>query len=393
MTTEIQGVKLDEAERSTPVLPRDISTDELVFNMGPQHPSTHGVLRVVMRTDGEVVLGCQPLIGNLHRCCEKILENLTYVQGLPYVDRMDYLAALNMEIGLVLAVERAAEIEVPKRAQYLRVIMCELNRVISHLFSAGQFGLDMGAFTPFLYMFREREEGISVINEVTGGRLLYHYIRYGGVTRDVSKDWLGKVLKFCDRVESHMDEYNNLLTYNHIFLKRSTGVALIDRDTCLRFGVTGPVLRGAGVKRDVRKDMPYSSYEDFDFDLVTAPCDEGVVGDAWNRHRVRLLEILESIRIIRQAVEKLPDTEIAHKKVTRGWKAPPGEAYVASEAPRGEISCYFVSDGGKFPYRARMRGPSFYNISVITQTCRGLLIGDMIALLGSVDITLGEVDR
>jgi len=240
MTTKIQGVKLDEAERSAPVLPRDISTDELVFNMGPQHPSTHGVLRVVMRTDGEVVLGCQPLIGNLHRCCEKILENLTYVQGLPYVDRMDYLAALNMEIGLVLAVEKAAEIEVPKRAQYLRVIMCELNRVISHLFSAGQFGLDMGAFTPFLYMFREREEGISVINEVTGGRLLYHYIRYGGVTRDVSKDWLGTVLKFCDRVESHMDEYNNLLTYNRIFLNRTCGVAMIDKDTCLRYAVTGP---------------------------------------------------------------------------------------------------------------------------------------------------------
>jgi len=393
MTTEISGVKLDEAERSAPVLPRDISTDELVFNMGPQHPSTHGVLRVVLRTDGEVVLGAQPLIGNLHRCCEKILESLTYIQGLPYVDRMDYLGALNMEMGLVLSVEKAAGIGVPKRAQYLRVIMCELNRIISHLFSAGQFGLDMGAFTPFLYMFREREEAISVINEVTGGRLLYHYIRYGGVTRDVSADWLGKVRKFCDRVESHMDEYNNLLTYNHIFIKRTAGVALIDRETCLRFGATGPVLRGAGVARDVRKDIPYSSYDDFDFDLVTAPCDEGVVGDSWNRHRVRLLEILQSVKIIRQAVANLPDTETAHKKVTRGWKAPPGEAYVASEAPRGEISCYFVSDGGKFPYRARMRGPSFFNIAVITETSRGLLIGDMIALLGSIDITLGEVDR
>ena len=393
MTTEIQGVKLNESERSAPVLPRDIASDELVFNMGPQHPSTHGVLRVVMRTDGEVVLGCQPLIGNLHRCCEKILENLTYIQGLPYVDRMDYLGAINMEMGLVLSVEKAAGIEVPKRAQYLRVIMCELNRIISHLFSAGQFGLDMGAFTPFLYMFREREEGISVINEVTGGRLLYHYVRYGGVTRDVSKEWLGKVLAYCDLVESHIDEYNNLLTYNHIFLKRTTGVAMLDRETCLRFGATGPVLRGAGVARDMRKDMPYSSYDDFDFDLITAPCDHGVVGDSWNRHRVRLLEITESIKIIRQAVEKLPDGDTAHPKVSRGWKAPPGEAYVASEAPRGEISCYFVSDGSKNPYRARMRGPSFYNIALITETARGLLIGDMIALLGSIDITLGEVDR
>ena len=393
MTTQIQGVKLDGGERSAPVLPRDISTEELVFNMGPQHPSTHGVLRVVLRTDGEVVLGCQPLIGNLHRCCEKILENLTYVQGLPYVDRMDYLAALNMEMGLVLSVEKAAQIEVPKRAQYLRVIMCELNRVISHLFAAGQFGLDMGAFTPFLYMFREREEGITLINRATGGRLLYHYIRYGGVTRDVSEDWCKACLRYCDLVASHMDEYNNLLTWNHIFLHRSCGVALIDADTAMRFGATGPILRAAGIKRDIRKDIPYSSYEDFDFDVPVGPFEKGVAGDSWNRYRQRLLEIEESLKIVRQAVQNLPEGEIAHKKVSRGWKAPAGEAYVASEAPRGEISCYFVSDGGRHPYRVRMRGPSFFNIAVLEETARGLLIGDLIALMGSVDITLGECDR
>jgi len=393
MSTQIQGVKLDEGERSAPLLPRDIQTDELVFNMGPQHPSTHGVLRVVLRTDGEVVLACQPLIGNLHRCCEKILENLTYVQGLPYVDRMDYLGALNMEMGLVLSVEKAGQIEVPKRAQYLRVILCEINRAISHLFCAGQFGLDMGAFTPFLYMFREREEGITLLNEVTGGRLLYHYIRYGGVTRDVSDDWRKRVLAWCDRVDAHMDEYNNLLTYNRIFLNRTCGVALLDRDICLRYGVTGPVLRAAGVPRDTRRDLPYSSYEDFEFKVPVAPFEHGVVGDAWNRHRQRLLELEESIKIIRQGVERLPAGEVSNAKVSRGWKAPPGEAYVASEAPRGEISCYFVSDGGKNPYRVRMRGPSFYNIAVITETARGLLIGDLIALIGSIDITLGEVDR
>jgi len=393
MTTQIQGVRLDEGERAAPVLPRDIATEELVFNMGPQHPSTHGVLRVVLRTDGEVVLDCQPLIGNLHRCCEKILENLTYVQGLPYVDRMDYLGALNMEMGLVLSVERVGEIEVPKRAQYLRVIMCEINRVISHLFAAGQFGLDMGAFTPFLYMFREREEALSLLNEVTGGRLLYHYIRYGGVTRDVSDAWRTKVLTWCDRVAEHMDEYNNLLTYNHIFLNRTVGVAIIDASQATRFGCTGPILRAAGVRRDLRKDMPYSSYEDFDFSVPVGPFDKGVVGDSWTRHRQRLLEIEESLKIIRQAVEKLPEGEVAHPKVSRGWKAPAGEAYVASEAPRGEISCYFVSDGGRSPYRCRMRGPSFFNISVLTETSRGLLIGDLIALMGSVDITLGECDR
>jgi len=339
------------------------------------------------------VLEAQPLVGNLHRCCEKILENLTYVQGLPYVDRMDYLGALNMELGLVLAVEKAAEIEVPKRAQYLRVITCEINRIISHLFASGQFGLDMGAFTPFLYMFREREEGIKLLNMVTGGRLLYHYIRYGGVTRDVSEEWTRFCLAWCDRVEKHLDEYDTLLTWNHIFLNRTCGVALMDAETCLDFGVTGPILRSAGVPRDLRKDMPYSSYEDFDFEVPQPPFEKGVAGDSWNRYRQRLMEIRESLEIIRQAVERLPEGEVQHKKVTRAWKAPPGETYVASEAPRGEISCYFVSDGGKFPYRARMRGPSFFNISVLEKVSRGLLIGDLIALMGSIDITLGEVDR
>jgi len=393
MTTRIQGVNLDDRERSAPVLPRDIQTDELVFNMGPQHPSTHGVLRLVLRTDGEVVLECQPLIGNLPRCCEKILENLTYIQGLPYVDRMDYLGALNMELGLVLSVEKAAGIEVPKRAQYLRVIVCEINRIISHLLATGQLGLDMGAFTPFLYMFREREAGISVLGEVTGGRLLYHFIRYGGVTRDVSDDWLGRVVEFCDLIDAHMDEYDNLLTYNKIFLNRTCGVAIIDKKTCLDFGCTGPVLRAAGVDRDLRRDMPYSSYEDCEFKVPVGPFEYGVVGDVWTRFRLRMHEMTESAKIIRQAVAKLPGGDIAHKKVSRGWKAPAGEAYVASEAPRGEISNYFISDGGKSPYRMRMRGPSFFNISVMTDTSRGLLIGDLVALIGSIDFTLGEVDR
>ena len=293
MTTQIQGVKLDDGERSAPVLPRDIQSDELVFNMGPQHPSTHGVLRVVLRTDGEAVLECQPLIGNLHRCAEKILESLTYVQGLPYVDRMDYLGALNMEMGLVLAVEKAAEVDVPKRAQYLRVVMCEINRIISHLIAAGQFGLDMGAFTPFLYMFREREEANTLLNEVTGGRLLFHYIRYGGVTRDVSADWCKRVLVWCDRMIEKLDEYHTLLTYNQIFLNRSCGVAIIDRETALGWGCTGPILRSAGVQRDLRKDIPYSSYEDFDFEVPVGPLEEGVIGDSWTRYRLRLYEIEE----------------------------------------------------------------------------------------------------
>ncbi len=390
--TTIQGVKF-EGEAVAPTLPRDIQTDEMVFNMGPQHPSTHGVLRVVVKTDGEVVLDCHPLIGNLHRCAEKILENLTYTQGMPYVDRMDYLGALNTEMGLALAAEKIAGVEIPKRAQYLRVIMCELNRVISHLFCAGQFGLDMGAFTPFLYMFREREEGISLINQVTGGRLLYHYIRYGGVTRDANQEWLDAAHKYCDVVRSHMDEYNNLLTYNRIFLNRTCGVAMIDKDTCLRYAVTGPILRAAGIQRDLRKDMPYSSYEDFDFEVPVGPFEEGVVGCSWTRHRQRLYEIEQSLDIVQQAIAKIPDGAFAHPKVTRAWKAPAGEAYVATESPRGELGFYIISDGSKMPYRVKTRGPSFSNISLLGECSRGLLIGDLIALIGSTDITLGEVDR
>ncbi|MFQ5843365.1 MAG: NADH-quinone oxidoreductase subunit D [Planctomycetota bacterium] len=393
MSPEIQGVKVDVSEPAAPVLPRDIQTEEMIFNVGPQHPATHGVLRVVVRTDGEVVLAAQPLIGNLHRCAEKIIESLTYVQGLPYVDRMDYLGSLNNELGIALVVEEAAGIEVPKRGQYLRVITCEVNRVISHLFAAGQFGLDMGAFTPFLYMFREREEGILLLNEITGGRLLYHYIRYGGVTRDVPAGWGERLLEWCDRVGGHLDEYNRLLTYNHIFVKRTAGVALLDADTCLRWGATGPILRAAGVRRDLRKDLPYSSYEDFDFDVPVGPYDRGVAGDSWNRHRQRLYEIEQSLEIIRQAVRNLPDGPVGNPKITRGWKPPPGEAYVATEVPRGELAYYFISDGGRNPYRMKARGPSFCNIALLQTASRGLLLADLVALIGSIDITLGEVDR
>ena len=386
-------IKIDHGEHAAPAVPRDVQTEEMIFNLGPQHPATHGVLRVVVRTDGEVVLGCQPLIGNLHRCAEKIIESLSYVQGLPYVDRMDYLGSLNNELGIALVVERAAEIEVPKRAQYLRVITCEINRIISHLLAAGQLGLDMGAFTPFLYMFREREEGILRLNEITGGRLLYHYIRYGGVTRDAPAGWLDSVVEWCDRVQRHLPEYNNLLTFNRIFLNRTCGVALLEKDVCLDYAATGPILRAAGVKRDLRKDMPYSSYEDFDFEIPVGPYEHGVAGDAWNRYRQRLIEIEESLKIIRQACANMPDTEIGHPKVTRAWKAPPGEAYVATEAPRGELSFYFISDGGRNPYRMKARGPSFNNIAVLETEARGLMLSDLIALIGSVDITLGEVDR
>ncbi len=390
MTSDI---KIDHGEHAAPAVPRDVQTEEMIFNLGPQHPATHGVLRVVVRTDGEIVLGCQPLIGNLHRCAEKIIESLSYVQGLPYVDRMDYLGSLNNELGIALVVEKAAGIEVPKRGQYLRVITCEINRVISHLFSAGQFGLDMGAFTPFLYMFREREEGILLLNEITGGRLLYHYIRYGGVTRDAPEGWTGRVAKWCDVVDEHLDEYNNLLTYNRIFLNRTCGVAMLPKDVCLRYAATGPILRGAGVKRDLRKDMPYSSYEDFDFEIPVGPFEHGVAGDSWNRHRQRLYEIEESLKIIRQACANLPDGDVGNRKVTRAWKAPPGEAYLATEAPRGELSFYFISDGGRNPYRMKARGPSFNNIAVLETEARGLMLADLIALIGSVDITLGEVDR
>jgi NADH-quinone oxidoreductase subunit D len=372
---------------------QSLRTEELVVNMGPQHPSTHGVLRVVVKTDGEVVTALQPHVGNLHRCAEKIGESVPYYQWIPYVDRMDYLAAINNEHGVCIAIERLGGIVVPERGEYIRIILAEVQRVLSHLMAVGVYGLDVGAFTPFLHTFREREKGLDLLDHISGGRLLYHVIRIGGVKRDLSPEWIDECRAWLDEVERRMPEYNALLLNNHIFQERTCGIGVIDRETAIAWGVTGPALRASGVDWDVRRDAPYGIYDRFEFDVPVAPSGiRGTVGDCFNRHWVRLMEMEQSIRIVREALRRLPGGEFT-AKVPRGFKPPKGEVFLRVENPRGELAYYLVSDGGEKAYRARCRGPSFSNIAVITEVAPGTLIADLVALMGSMDIVLGEVDR
>ena len=373
---------------------QSLRTEELVINMGPQHPSTHGVLRVVIKTDGEVVTALQPHVGNLHRCAEKIGESLPYYQFVPYVDRMDYLAAVNNEHGVCLAMERLGGIVVPERAEYIRIILAEVQRVVSHVMAVGVYGLDIGAITPFLHTVREREKGLDLLDHISGGRLLYHLIRIGGVKRDLSPEWIDECHAFLDEVERRMPEYNALLMDNHIFRERTCGIGVISRDDAIAWGVTGPALRASGVDFDLRRDAPYGIYDRFAFDVPVAPSGiAGVPGDCFHRHWVRVQEIAQAIRIARQALRELPPGEHQAKVPPKGFKPPKGEVYVRVENPRGELAYYFVSEGGDKPWRARCRGPSFSNIAVITKVARGILIADVVALMGSMDIVLGEVDR
>jgi NADH-quinone oxidoreductase subunit D len=372
---------------------QSLRTEELVVNMGPQHPATHGVLRVVIKTDGEVVTALQPHVGNLHRCVEKIGESLPYYQWLPYVDRMDYLAAINNEHGACIAIERLGGIVVPERGEYARILLAEVQRILSHLMAVGVYGLDVGAITPFLHTFRERERGLDLLDHVSGGRLLYHLIRIGGIKRDLTPEWLDECRAWIDEVERRLPEYNALLLNNHIFQERTCGIGVIDRATAVGWGVTGPALRASGVDWDTRRDAPYGIYDRFAFDVPTAPTGmAGTVGDCFARHWIRVKEIEQSIRIVRQALRELPPGEIA-AKLPKGFKPPKGEVYVRVENPRGELAYYLVSEGGDRPYRARCRGPSFSNIAVITEIAPGTLIADLVALVGSLDIVLGEVDR
>lgn len=372
---------------------RDLRTEEMVFNMGPQHPATHGVLRVVIRTDGEVVRALQPHVGNIHRCCEKIGESVPYYQWLPYVDRMDYLGAMCNEHLACMAIERLAGIEVPERAEYCRVIVAEVQRILSHIFAVGVYGLDLGAFTPFLHQFRERERGLDLLDHLSGGRLLYHYVRIGGVKRDLSPEWLDELRAFLDAVERRLPEYNTLLLHNRIFQDRTAGVGVIDRDTALRWGVTGPSLRAAGVDWDCRRDVPYSVYDRFDFEVPHGHSGiAGVVGDCFQRHWVRVREVEESLKIVRQALAGLPEGPVL-ANLPASLRPPEGEVYVRAENPRGELAAYMVSRGKDTAYRIRCRGPSFSNIAVITEVGEGTLIADLVALIGSLDIVLGEVDR
>jgi NADH-quinone oxidoreductase subunit D len=364
-----------------------LDSTELVLNMGPQHPSTHGVLRVILKLDGEKIIGTDCVIGYLHRGVEKIAENRTYAMFAPYVDRMDYVAAVSNGLGYCLAVEKLLNIEAPPRAQVTRVILTELNRIASHLLWLGTHALDIGATTPLFYVMREREEILNIFEKYCGARLTTHAFRIGGLQYELYEEFEADVLRFCDWFLPRVDEYEELLTENRIWVDRLKGVGILNAEDCKAYGVTGPVLRAAGVEWDLRRAQPYSGYQQYEFKIPT-----GQNGDTYDRYLVRMEEMRQSVRIIRQAVERIEPGPIM-AKVPKVLKPPPGEVYVSIEAPKGELGYFVVSDGSTQPYRVRVRPPSFVNLQALDKMARGGLIADIVAIIGTFDIVLGEIDR
>jgi len=363
-------------------------SDELVINMGPQHPATHGVLRVVLKLDGEKVVDADVRIGYLHRGVEKLCENRDYTQVVMLTDRMDYVAAATNNIGYVETVEKLMSIEVPRRAQYIRTALAELQRIASHLVWLGSHAMDIGAWTVFLYCLRERELVLDLFEEYCGARLTYNLTRIGGLPLDIPSGWAKKALTFCTVLEEKLPEYETLLTHNRIWLDRTRNVGVISGADAAAIGLCGPPLRASGVARDVRKDEPYAAYGEFQFDIPL-----GTRGDTYDRYIVRVEEMWQSVRIIRQAIEGLPEGPIIGK-VPRLIKPPAGETYHANESPKGEIGFFIVSDGkSPSPYRMRVRPPSFCNLQALRPLVRGHLVADVIAVIGTIDIVLGEVDR
>jgi len=370
-----------------PITTTYLDADELVLNMGPQHPATHGVLRVKLKLDGERVLGTECIIGYLHRGVEKIAENRTYAQFAPYVDRMDYVAAVTNGMGYCEAVEKLLAVEVPPRAQYTRMILAELQRIASHLLWLGTHALDLGAMTPVFYTFREREEILKIFENYCGARLTTHAFRIGGLQYDLYPGFESEVTKFCDYLLPKIDEYEQLLTTNRIWMKRTKKVGVLSAEDAIALGVTGPVLRGSGVKWDVRKVQPYEAYDKVEFEVPTGPN-----GDTYDRYLVRVAEMRQSVRIVRQCVERIAPGPILGK-VGEVIKPPAGEVYHSIEAPKGELGYLVVSDGSTHPYRVRVRPPSFVNLQALDIMSRGHLVADIVAIIGTIDIVLGEVDR
>ena len=362
--------------------------DELVLNMGPQHPSTHGVLRVVLRLDGERVVRADCIIGYIHRGVEKLCENRDWTQIILLTDRMDYVAATTSNLGYCEAVEKLMQVEVPRRARYIRTILAELQRIASHCLWLGTHAMDIGAMTVLLYAFREREHVLDLFEEYCGARLTYNSMRVGGLPLDIPSGWDKKVLAFCDLMEPKLEEYEQLLTNNRIWLQRTRNIGVISGEEATAIGLSGPPLRGSGVSRDLRKDEPNAAYEEFDFDIPL-----GTKGDTYDRYLIRMEEFRQSIRIIRQAITGLPEGPVMGK-VPRLLKPPAGETYHAIESPKGEIGYFLVSDGRSTnPYRFRVRPPSFCNLQALSRLVKGHLVADVVALIGTIDIVLGEVDR
>ncbi len=389
------------------------AANTMVLNMGPQHPSTHGVLRVVLELNGEIVVKARPVIGYLHTGIEKNMEAKTYSQALTMTDRIDYLAPLSNNLCYCLAVEKILGLEIPKRAQYIRVLLTEMTRIASHLVWLGTHAIDLGAMSVFLYTFREREEIMKIFEYVSGQRMMTSYFRIGGLALEPPPNWLDQVRRVIDALPAHIDEYEGLLTNNRIWLGRTKGVGYMSAEDAIALGASGPLLRASGVAYDVRKAFPYSSYDEFDFNIQTQ-----TAGDCFARYQVRVAEIRESIKIVRQAMEKIPaegpiravapgivppsreemkasiEGLIYHFKIfTEGFAPPPGEVYQAIESPRGELGFFVASDGSSHPYRVKVRAPSFINLQTLPKLCEGRLIADVVACIGTTDIVLGEVDR
>lgn len=407
---EQSSVTLEELRHL--VSDRAISGDTLLLNMGPQHPSTHGVLRLLLELDGETVVNCIPDIGYLHTGIEKNIEAKTYEKAEVMTDRIDYLNNLGNNLTYCLAVEKIAGLDVPPRAQALRVLLTELERIASHLVWLGTHALDLAAMSVFLYCFREREQILDIKELVSGARMMTTFFRPGGLWADVPAEFEGAVRQFIDTFPRRIDEYESLLTKNPIFLERTQKIGVLPADEAIRLGATGPVLRGSGVKYDVRKAEPYSGYEQYDFDIPVFP-----EGDTYARYRVRIQEMRESVKIIRQALDKLPygpvrsnnrkyvppprselsrsmEALIHHFKLwTEGFNLPKGSAHAVTESPRGELGVYLESDGGPQPYRCYWRTPSFANLQILPRLAKGHLVADMVALIGTIDIVLGDVDR
>jgi len=416
----------DSAARAADRLPlvdelRDLEGDKMIVNVGPSHPSTHGVLRIVLELDGETIIRATPDVGYLHRGDEKIAENMTYTQFIPYTGRLDYLAPLANNVAYALAVEKLMGIDgkLPPRCQYIRVICCELARISAHLLGLGAFAMDVGAMTVFLHTFTEREKIYNLAEALTGARFTTSYTRIGGLARDLPRGWVDAVRQFCDEVVVNFDESEKLLTRNRIFVDRTRDVGVISREMAIDYGLTGPNLRACGVDYDVRRASPYLVYRDLEFDIPV-----GSVGDCYDRYLVRMEEMRQSVRIIRQCLDRLPGgadnsqgepinipdgkvvlpakdrvltgmEELIHQfiLVTQGVNAPSGEIYFGAENPKGELGFYINSRGGGTPYRLKIRAPSFVNLGVLPELLPGYLMSDMVSILGSIDFVMGECDR
>jgi NADH-quinone oxidoreductase subunit D len=392
LKTDGRGVDLNNEidpvlDHSVDVETTVLGADEIIINMGPQHPSTHGVLRVKLKLDGEKVVGSECIIGYLHRGVEKIAEHRTYQQFAPYVDRMDYVAAVSNGLGYCEAVEKLMGVEAPPRARVIRTILTELQRIASHLVWLGTHALDIGALTPVFYCFREREEILKIFEKYCGARLTTHAFRIGGLQYEAYDELEADTERFCKDFETKVDEYETLLTENRIWIGRTKGIGVISAEDAIAIGATGPVIRASGVEWDIRKAAPYAAYDQYKFDIPT-----GKNGDTYDRYLVRMEEMRQSSRICLQAIQNIPTGPIM-ARIGKVLKPPPGEVYHAIEAPKGELGYYIISDGTTQPYRVRIRPPSFVNLQAFDTMVKGHLVADVVAIIGTLDIVLGEVDR